>query len=53
MLNKKIVIIFLLLISVSLSSQDKNWFTIAKKDVSYKTDKDVIKLKGDEKNFKN
>jgi hypothetical protein len=46
---KKYILIVLMFLSFSLSSQSNDWFTVAKKDVSYKSDKDVINLRGNEK----
>ena len=46
---KKNLLPLLLLFSITINSQNNDWFTIANKDVSYKSDKDVINLRGDEK----
>lgn len=45
----KYISIILFFISFSVSSQSNDWFTVAKKDVSYKSEKDVINLRGDKK----
>ena len=46
---RKLIIPLFLLVSISISSQNGDWFTLANKDVSYKSDKDVINLRGDKK----
>ena len=46
---KKLLLVLLLLVGMTINAQSNEWFTLASKDVSYKSDKDAINLRGDEK----
>lgn len=48
---KLIVLVPILFLSLSAAAQDNDWKVLAKKDVGFKTDTDVITLYGNEKHI--